>query len=388
MNRISGSSGTEDEYQLIYSNLPQLPDPPSDLPEPWDIRKWQPWFFFGFFVTLFGLRALGSLLNIEYLDLGGACVWSWGIFLLLGIFLVLLFGGRGLRENYSARANPTLAKSMKRFRKKKPLEAYFGMFPKYLVEEQEYFLVWYLPGATAGAVRHLVPGAEPILFNKAGEPLDDPDLFSKIFMMWSYGLNISPGNFKYQLIKDRNSLKKLGDKHFPPLPRLLELNANLIEDFKLGPELKMVKSTYPIKQALYYHAIEILEKKIAWADCHGWDSLTQLRYDDFLVYHEANLELVNARKQLIKQYSLGVAKSAARQIIETVQTQSGRWIERSQLLNSLEVFSVPLPTGEIHVKQAQDGTWEPPEEMLAAYRSRLKYVKMVDAKNRNSKKIG
>ena len=378
MNRFSESSASEDEYQLINLNLPQLPDPPSDLPEPWDIRKWKPWFFFGFFVTLFGLRALGALLQIEYLDLSGACVWSWGIFLLLGIFLVLLFGGRGLRMNYSSRANPTIAKSMKRYRKKKPLEAYFALFPKYLIGDKEYYLIWYLPGATAGAVRHLVPGAEPILFNKAGDPLDDPGLFSKVFLMWSYGLNISPGNFKYQLIKDRNTLRELGDKHFPPLPRLLELNTNLIEDLNLSPELKIVKTAYPIKQALYYHAIKTLEKKIAWADCHGWDSLTQLRYDDLLDYHTANVELVNARKHLIKQHRINVAESAARKIRETIQTHSGRWIERSRLLNSLEAFSAPFPPGEIHFVQESDGTWKPPEEILTAYRSRLEYVKTLD----------
>ena len=379
MKRNSGSSDTDDEYQLIYSNLPQLPDPPPDLPKPWDFRKWQPWFFFGFFVALFGLRFLGSIFQIEYLDLGGACVWSWGIFLFLGIFLVILFSNRGYRENYSKRANPTLAKSIKRYRKKKPREALFHLFPTYLVDDQEFFLIWYVPGTGAPSVRNLSAGAEPILFNKMGEPLDDPDLFSKVFLMWSYGLNISPGNFRYQLVKDRNTLKKLGDKQFPPLPNLLELNSNLIEDLGLSPELKIVQSTIPIKSALYIHTIETLEKKIAWADSYGWDSLTQLRYQDFLPYHEANVELVNARKRLMEQYSIGVAESAARKLRDAIQTHSGRWIERSQLLDSLEAFSAPLPTGEIHFKQELDGSWKPPEEILAAYRSRLKYVKTLDA---------
>jgi hypothetical protein len=385
MKRNSGSSDTDDEYQLIYSNLPQLPDPPPDLPIPWDFRKWQPWFFFGFFVALFGLRLLGSIFQIEYLDLGGACVWSWGIFLFLGIFLVILFSNRGYRENYSYWANPTLFKSIKRYRKKKPREAYFSLFPKYLIKQQEYFLVWYVPGTGAPSVRNLSPGAEPILFNKSGEPLDDPDLFSKVFLMWSYGLDISPGNFKYQLTKDLNTLKKLGDQHLPPLPRLLELNSTLIEDLGLSPELKMVNTTYPIKYALYNHTIDTMEKKAIWADFHGWDSLTQLRYQDFLSYHEANVELVNARKLLIEQYSIGVAESAARKLRDTIQTQSGRWIERSQLIDSLEAFSVPLPTGEIHFKQELDGSWKPPEEILAAYRSRLEYVKTLDANEQKLK---
>ena len=289
------------------------------------------------------------------------------------------FGKRGYRENYSPINNSDLARAIRIYKKTKSSEALFSLFPRYLIGKTEYYLVWYVPGIGTTLTRTLAEGAEPILLREDGEPIDDPDLFSKAFLMWSYGLNISPGTFQYKIFSDRNKLKKLGDKHFPPLPRLLELNSTLIEDLGLSPELKMVKSTYPIKYALYYHTIDTLEKKIAWADCHGWDSLTQLRYDDFLVYHEANVELVNARKQIIEQYGLEVAESAAQKIRETVQTQSGKWIERSQLINSLDVFSAPLPSGKIHLKKGLDGSWKPPEEILAAYRSRLEYVKTLDA---------
>ena len=388
MNMDTPSLVSEDGYQAIYSSLPQLPDPPQDLPKPWNFRAWQRWFLVAFFISIFALWGLGALFRIRFLDFGGACISSWGIFLFLGIFLITRFSNRGIREHYTRSANPALARSLKKYRKKNPREAYFSLFVKYLIDHQDYYLVWYVPGIGTTLTRSLAQGAEPLLFNREGKPLDDPELFSKIFLMWSYGLNISPGSLQYKLIKDRNTLKKLGDRHLPNMPRLLELNASLLEDLELSPELKILTSTYPIKHALYYHAVETLEKKIAWADCHGWDSLTQLRYDDFLTYHEANVELVNARMQLIEQYSLGVAESAARRIRETVQTQSGRWIERSQLLDSLEVFSVPLPAGEIHLKKGLDGGWKPPEEILSAYNSRLVYVRQVDEKENLNQEQG
>ena len=74
------SSDTEDSHREININLPQLPYPPQDLPKPWDYRAWQRWVQVGFFITLFGLWFLGRLFDIEFLDLGGSCIFKLGDF--------------------------------------------------------------------------------------------------------------------------------------------------------------------------------------------------------------------------------------------------------------------------------------------------------------------
>ena len=380
MNKDTLSSGTEDEHQVIYSSLPQLPDPPQDLPKPWNFREWQRWFLVGFFICLFSLWSLGRIFDIRYLNLGGACVSSWGIFLFLGIFLITRFNNRGISENYTSSANPALAHSLKKYRKKKPREAYFELFVKYIIDNQDYYLVWYVPGIGSTLTRSLAEGAEPLLFNKEGKPIDDPELFSKVFLMWSYGLNISPGTIQHKLIKDRNQMKKLGDQHLPPLPYLLELNSSLITDLGLSAELHLVKTNFFAKYALYLHSIDILEKKIAWAESHGWDSVTQLRYQDFRSYHKANEKVVQSRRQLMEKYHLRESEAAAQRIIEGVQTNPGPWIERKQLIDSLEIYSTPLPAGEIHLRIGTDGKWILPEDVIKSYRSRVNYASQVDQK--------
>jgi len=374
------SSITEDGHQAIYSSLPQLPDPPQDLPKPWDFRIWRSWFVFGFFISLFSFWFLGRLLDIRYLNLGGACVSSWGIFLFLGIILITRFSNRGFRENYSPYTNQALGRAIKKYRKRKPREAYFSLFPRYIIENQEYFLVWYIPGTGSPSTRNLAKGAEPLLFNKEGNPLNDPELFSKVLLMWSYGLYISPGTMQYKLIKDRNQLKKLGDQYLPPLPGLLNINSSLIEDIGLSAELQSVKTNFSAKYALFLHSVDILEKKIAWADSHGWDSLTQLRYKDFKTYHAANVEVIQSRKHLMNEYQLVDSEVAATRLIKGIQLNPREWLNKKQLTESLEVFSAPLPTGEIYMKKGIHDTWNPPEEMLEAYRSRFAFASQVDEK--------
>ena len=367
------------QYHEIYSNLPQLPDPPEDLSKPWNFQIWLRWLLVAFFLVLFGLWFLGQTFSIQFFDLGGSCIASWGIFLFLGLFLINWFHKRGFRENYSPRSNSNLWRSIQAFRKKKPRESLFSLFPRYLIDEQEYYLVWYVPGSGATLVRELARGAEPLLFNKAGEIVEDEVLFAKVLLMWSYGLNISPGTLRPDLIKDRNQLKTSYEKHFRFLSELLERNSTLFLDLGLGDEFESVKDGIAAKRAYFLHSIDVLNKKIAWAEAHGWDSVACLRFCDLEAYHIANIEVIQARNQLVEKYQFEKRELAAQELANQVRAHSANWTNQNQLMKSLEVFSTSLPVGEIHIQESANGQWLPPKEMLQAFRSRIKYAQSVMA---------
>ena len=368
-----------DQHGVITTRLPQLPDPPEDLSKPWNLQLWLRWLLVAFFLVLFGLWFLGQKFSIQFFDLGGSCIASWGIFLFLGLFLINWSGKRGFREHYSPRSNPALWRSIKSFRKKKPRESYFSLFPQYLIEDQAYYLVWYVPGSGSTLVRELAQGSEPLLFNKAGEIIEDEGIFAKVLLMWSYGLNFSPGTLRNKLTEDRKQLKTMLEEHFNQLPRLLDQNAAIFIDLGLKTELQLVKDGLPSKGAYFLHSIDILNKKIAWAEAHGWDSVACLQFCDLSAYHMANIKVIQARNQLVENYQLEKRELAAKELANQVRAHSANWTNQNQLMKSLEVFSTTLPVGEIHIQESADGQWLPPKQMLQAFRSRIKYAQSVMA---------
>jgi len=374
------------EPQPIDAELEKLPAPPTDLPRPWRGVVWRRWFTVGFFVTLFSLWLLGRQLHIRFMALetfGGACISAGGIFLFSGLYLLNRFQSRGYHENYSARANRPLNQAIRRYRRPRASEALYQLFPRYVIGDNIYCLVWYVPNVSTAIAASLGPGAEPLLFDGHGNWLDDEPLFHKALMMWSYGIEFSPKSIQSGLVTDFNGLQRHVIRYLSPLPRLLETNAKAFLKRGLKQEFDLVVKGYPAKLAQYRYGLDFMRKNIEWAEALGWDSLTELRYDDMLRYHEQSVRVVESLRQFIEKHRMPEFEAAAvklRNVVAQKREVLGGWRRRRALDHGLQALAVPVPLTEIRFR-LENGHWVGPEQMLQAYRSRVAYAREVDARS-------
>jgi hypothetical protein len=347
--------------QAIDGESEKLPPPPTDLPRPWRGVVWRRWFTVGFFVTLFILWFLGRQLHIRFMALetfGGACISAGGIFLFSGLYLLNRFQSRGYHENYSARANRPLNQAIRRYKRPRASEALYQLFPRYVIGDNIYYLVWYVPNVSTAIAASLGPGAEPLLFDGHGNWLDDEPLFHKALMMWSCGIEFSPKSLQSRLVTDFNGLQAHFIKYLSPLPRLLEMNAEAFQKRGLKQEFDLVLEGYPAKLAQYRYALDFMRKNIDWAEAHGWDSLTELHYDDMLQYHEQRVRMVESQRQFAEKHRMPEFEAAAmklRNVVAQRREVLGGWRRRMAVDHGLQALAVPLPVAQDHFR-LEDGS--------------------------------
>ena len=369
---------------LLDKELVQPPPPPEDLPKPWDGLLWRRLFTLGFFITVFGLWRVGVWFDMSFMEIrqfAGSFTLTAGLYLFLGLYLINRFQLRGYYANYAARANKPLNKSIYRYRRRKASENLYQLFPRYMIGGEAYYLVWYVPNTSLRITRPLKPGSEPLLFNDQGEWLDDEALFQKALMMWFYGREMSPGTLDSSLTRSYNGLRRMISRYLPRLPRLLKINAELFEASGLGAELALVASAYEAKCALFRNSLQMLLAKHLWATAHGGDSLTQLRYEDILRYHEVDEAAIEARRRFAETHALEQAEAAAltmRRALLQRGAQGRRWKQRKELDESLQVFAAPNPAGESYSTHSDEG-WQGSQDSAMAYRARVAYARELDA---------
>jgi len=368
----------------LDEELSRLPEPPNDLPKSWRPSLWRQCYLVGFFVAVFGLRLLGGILGIEFLRMWEAdWALACGTWIFVGIAMYYVFVSRSYLKHIYAKG---LHRRMFAYRRSGANEGIFSLFPRLVLAWKEHFLIFYVPGSTPGT-RQLAAGAEPLLFDAEGQWLDDEPLFHKALLMWSQALDLSPGTLENKIAKDHKGLAKLIVRYLPPLPGLLDQNAATFERRGLGAELALVRQGYPAKCAYFRHSLHVLQRKVEWGDAYGWDSLTELRYEDMLRLHEAKASAFESRRLFLERHHLNEVEAAADKLQGIVaRERSGPWVERKALKGGLQVLAAPHPTGEIHFEKVE-GEWRAPEVMLQAYRSRVAYAREVNAKRATARKV-
>ena len=373
----------------LDEELSRLPEPPNGLPRPWKATRWKQAYMLGYFLALFGLWGGARLLNIHFLGLDSSAA-SWavvsGIWLFLGLGMINIYHLRiYFRDYYRWGGNRQLGRGLTRYRRRG--EALFELFARYRVGDGVRYFTFYVPGAGPALTRQLAAGAEPLLFDAEGQWLDDEPLFHKALLMWSQALDLSPGTLENKIAKDHKGLAKLIVRYLPPLPGLLDQNAATFERRGLGAELALVRQGYPAKCAYFRHSLHVLQRKVEWGDAYGWDSLTELRYEDMLRLHEAKASAFESRRLFLERHHLNEVEAAADKLQGIVaRERSGPWVERKALKGGLQVLAAPHPTGEIHFEKVE-GEWRAPEVMLQAYRSRVAYAREVNAKRATARKV-
>lgn len=369
----------------LDTELGKLPPPPADLPKPWDGAQWRRLFFVSLIAFAFVLWFAGRLFEIPILsDFANACTFSASAFLVIGLLLVNRFGMRGFYVNYAASTNKPLNKAMRRYKRHGMSEAWYQLFLQYMIDGEKYYLVWYVPNTGPALTRALKAGSEPLLFDAQGRWLDDEVIFNKVFMMWYYAKEFSPGNLRDRRIGEYNTFRKLILRHIPPLPRRLRENESTFIQRGVQVELELVGEAFPARSAFLRNSLEILLSKIAWAKAHGGDSLTQLRYQDILDYHDANIRATESRRAFREVYRLDEAEEAALTMSKVLMEKgasSKEWMHRDTLDDSFQAFSAPIPLGPDPYFVKKDGRWLPPDNILEVYRSRVAYAHEVDAKS-------
>ena len=368
----------------LDEELVRPPPPPEDLPKPWVGQQWLRLYALAFILTVFGIWFLSRLFEIPFLDdFANSFTVTLGLFLFVGLYLINRFQLRGYYANYAARANKPLNKAIYRYRRRRASENLYQLFPRYMIGGEVYYLVWYVPYTSLRVTRPLKPGSEPLLFNHQGEWLDDERLFEKALMMWFYGVDMSPASLTLESGPARSykGLRRAVLRYLPRLPGLLQANAKRFEGEGLEAELALVTSEYEAKCSLFRNSLELLLAKHLWGIAHGGDSLTQLRFEDMLRYHEADEAAIEARRRFVETHALEQAEAASLRMRRAVVgngKQKGKWMHPKELDESLQAFAVPNPIGESYFRRT-GGEWQGPEAALQAYRSRAAYARQLDA---------
>ncbi|MEW6569385.1 MAG: hypothetical protein AB1449_14720 [Chloroflexota bacterium] len=371
--------------QAVDAELERLPPPPTDLPRPWSGPRWRRGFALAFFVTLFALWFLGRQFHLRFMalhTLGGAFATSIAIFLWLGLYLINRYQLRGYFENLSARANRPLNKAIRRYRRPRASEAFYQLFPRYRIDGETYYLIWYVPNVGTAIAASLGPGAEPLLFDARGHWTGDETLFQKAILMWAYGIEFSPKSFTSGLVSDYNGLQKYLVKHLARLPRLLETNAGAFEKRGLKNEWECVVSGFPAKMALFRHALHMMRNLIEWSEAHGWDSIVEMHFDDIEQYHEQMIRVVESQRRFREKFgipSLEAAAMALRNVVAQRREVFGGWRSRGALDRGLQALSVAVPERTTEFRRVGHN-WIGPEQALQAFRSRVAFAREVDAR--------
>ena len=381
--RNSLQQNTVLESNELDKELAQVPSPPADLPRSWNWTRWLKIYRFAFFVTLFVLWYLGRWLNIPLLAIfQGSCLVTFGIFLFLGLFLINHFQMRGYRENYSSRANRNLFQALKRYRRPKLNENFLQIFPQYVIDDNVYFLTWYVPGAGTVFSTSLKPGSEPLIFDPEGNWLDNEILFSKLSLMWMYALDFAPRSLQRKKISSHKKYRKVIPKYLAPLPGLLRHNEKRFIDQGFKQEYDLIVQGYPAMLALYRNSLDTSFKIVQWADAHGWDSMTILRYGDILQFHNKNERREELKSDFIKRHNIpAVNKAATKLVIQLTEGEQSRlfWHRKTDLILGLRNITESFSRSENKFR-LDDGKWIPPKEMIESYRSRVAFARQVDEK--------
>lgn len=376
-NRILGRTDLDAEMAV-------RPPPPSDLPRPWNWRRWRQLFVLGFLGALVLVPMVGWVLNIRWMRMPeGVCTVSLGLFMFVGIYMLQHFHLRSYYKHYSWLGNKAVARSIRRYRKARASEALHEFFTCYQVDGAPYFLVWFVPGMNNRITGSLGPGAEPLLMNPDGQWVDDEILFHKVLLMWAFGRDFRAGFMPFfnDYVRDHRGMKRYVTRDVSRLPQLLDENRAAFRELGLESELAVVRQAYEAKCALLRNSLDLLRSKIAWGDAHGWMSVVQIRYEDALRLQEAESSVFKTRQSFIERHGLAEAEQAALKMYEAVHDRlvKGGWRHYSALYSALGGFAAALPAGDDTFRLGSDGLWHTQSHILEAFRSRVAYARQVDA---------
>ena len=368
---------------VLDSELKQLPSPPAGLLRPWNWTRWKRIFGFSFFIVLFGFWFLGRLLDIPIINLfSGSCGITISLYMVLGLYLMNRFQMRGYSENYSRRANKLLHQAMKRYKRPQHNENFLQIFPRYIVNGEDFYLSWYVPRAGTVLAASLKPSSEPLIFNSQGQWVDDELLFSKISLMWSIVLSIAPRTFQQKNYKDVKFLRRFINNTLTSLPENLKSNEKVINEQGLKQESDLIIKGLPAYLALYRNSLDTNLKIIQWADKYGWDSITEISYDDCLLLQNGTKELEYVRDGFKERHNhASIRKAATRLVIHMTEKEQQKvpWKNRKELELGLRGMTEEFPNDDSQFR-FEDGIWIPPEEMKKAYRSRVTFARQIDEK--------
>jgi len=376
------------EPNELDEELAQLPSPPSDLPRVWNYTLWQRILSVGFFLLLFITWFIGKALNIAFMEIrtfGGSLIFSFGVLLFLGLYLLIRFQMRGYQENYSRRANKPLHQAIKKYRRPRHTENILAIFPRYKIDDEDYYLVWYVPGSGTVFPASLEPGSEPLIFDKDGKWLDDKELFYKLALMWMHALDMAPRSLQYTKIRNAKKYCKLIQEYLDPLPEILHLNKKAFVDQGLKDDIDLILQKCPAMFALYRNSLDTNYKLIQWAEAFGWDSMTLLFYDVILDFHNQNDIKQKAKEDFIKRHNTEAVNEAATKLVLHIndkKSSSYMYYQKSKLLLGLLALTERFLRPEDQF-QCINGQWVCPDKMLKSYRSRVTFARQVDEKDNN-----
>jgi len=365
----------------LDQELIRLPDPPKDLPRSWNWRRWRQFYTAGFFVCLFSLWAIGRWANILILDqLSDSFAWTASLFLVIGLILVYHFQLRGYRENYSKKANKPLYQAIRRYRRRDQNERYLQIFPRYQIDQNNYYLIWYVPGFGNAFVASLTAGSEPLIFNDQGQWLDNESLFNKIALMWSYALDFSPRSVRWNQIQDIKKRQRKITRTLNELPALLSINQHPIQESGFGQAYEKIREAYPAIKSLYRHDFDSRLKLARWAEAYGYDSITHMDYETILDLHLQNERVQQSIHDFKLSHRTDLAAVAAERLVHSIgqnPPSTGSWKRQKELIEGLSILSERFqrPKGRFRLI---DGEWVAPEKFLVAYRARVAYARQVD----------
>jgi hypothetical protein len=360
------------------------PPPPSDLPRPWNWRRWRQLFVLGFLGALVLVPMVGWVFNIRWMRMPeGVCTISLGLFMFVGIYMLQHFNLRSYYRHYSWLGNKAVARSIRRYRKARASEALHEFFTCYQVDGAPYFLVWFVPGMSNRITGSLGPGAEPLLMNPDGQWLEDEALFHKVLLMWGLGRDFRAGFMPFfnDYVRDCRGMKRYTTEDVSRLPELLEENERGFHELGLESELGIIRRAHAAKCALLRNSLDLLKGKIEWGDAHGWMSVMKIRYEDALRLQEAESRVFETRRTFVERHALAQAEEAALKLYHAVHSESvqGGWRHHAALYRALGGFAAPLLAGQDPFHRGPDGLWQTEPHILEAFRSRVIYARQVDA---------
>jgi hypothetical protein len=327
---------------------------------------------------------MGRWLDIKVLRLfSGSCGISVSLYLILGLYLYNHYQIRGYFNNYSRRAHPSLHRSIIRYKKSKLSESLYQLFPKYLIDGSAYFMVWYVPKTGTAMTGSLKPGSEPLIFDSNGQWLDDERLFARIALMWSILLGITKRHLRQKYHKDAKILSAFVTQDLTTLAERLRENHDTLKSLGLEEEYHIVLRGIPVVAALYRNALDVNLKLGQWGDAYGWDSITEIDYQDALILVEGTKELEHAKDAFKRQHDHSRITQAATRLAKTInQTDQGLgWKGKKDLLWGLGGMTEDFSNDELRFR-FQDCRWIAPDNLLSAYRSRLRFARQVDQRGK------
>lgn len=367
----------------LDQELMEMPSPPADLPRPWDINRWQRYLAVLFFLILFTTWFIGKELDIAFMEirtLGGSLVIAFGSVFFLYFYLLNRSQTLGYLKNYSARANKPLHRAIRRYRRPGADENLLQIFPRYQIGDEDYYLVWYVPGSGTVWSTSLKPGSEPLLFNSAGQWLDDHEIFNKVSLMWMHALDFAPRSLGRKKIQKAKKYQHEIKRILSPLGDILKQNQKALIEGGFENEIKLILQEYPAMLALYRNSLDTNYKIIQWADAFGWDSMTVLDYDVILDLHEKIQLRNNIKADFNERHRINKVNQAAEKLVlylRDVDDSHRKYYQLPRLIEGLGVLTENFDPAQEEFTY-RDGQWVPPEKMIKAYRSRLEFARQVD----------